>query len=101
MGGAIAGGRPWPTPGVAGNGLGTNASIAAAAPAQQPNLQKMPVLNPTQPLTPATVGRSLQPGQAALPWGQSPMNPWGLGRGGSGKLPISYRPGTLPGTRNY
>jgi hypothetical protein len=43
-------------------------------------------------------GPVLRKGQASIPVGQSPMNPWGKGRGGSGMLPLYRRPGTLPGT---
>lgn len=104
MGGAIAGGRAYPTPGVEGSGLGTNAVQAAQAPALQPNLRPMQPLPSAQsaqalrPLTPS-MGASLQPGQAAFPTGQSPTNPWGINRGGSGSIPVSRRPGTLPASR--
>lgn len=101
--GGISGGRAFPTPGVAGNGLGSNAVSAAQAPSLQPNLQPMKPLQSTQPLKPMTpsAGKALQPGQAAFPTGQTPMNPWGVGRGGSGALPLYRRPQTLPGTRDY
>jgi hypothetical protein len=55
---------------------------------------------PISPLAPhrAHKGISLRKGEASLPVGQSPMNPWGKGSGGSGMLPLYRRPGTLPGT---
>jgi hypothetical protein len=91
-------GKPFPTPGVAGSGLGNDASAQAQVPALQPNLQPMPVLKSAQPLRPMSpsMSKSLQKGQAAFPVGQTPMNPWGANRGGSAKLPLYRRPGTMP-----
>jgi hypothetical protein len=91
-------GKAFPTPGVAGNGLGNNASAQAQAPALQPNLQPMPVMRPAQPLKPMSpsMGNVLQKGQAGIPTGQTAMNPWGANRGGSGSLPLYRRPGTMP-----
>jgi hypothetical protein len=93
--------KAFPTPGVAGNGLGTNAVTAAQAPALQPNMRPMQPLQSAQALKPMTpsMGKALQPGQAAFPVAQTPSNPWGVNRGGSGMLPLYRRPGTLPGTR--
>jgi hypothetical protein len=97
--GAGAGNAP-PTPGVMGSGLGSLAQMKATAPAQQPNYQPMRPLQPAAPLKPVTpsMGKALLPGQAAFPVGQTPWNPWGSGRGGSGTLPLYRRPGTMPGT---
>ena len=102
MGGAVAGGgRAWPTAGLIGNGLGNNALAAAQAPALQPNLNPMPPLSASQTLKPLTpsMGRALQPGQSALPVAGTPTNPWGVNRGGSGSIPVSRRPGTLPASK--
>lgn len=92
--------KAWPTPGAAGNGLGTLALNRMQAPSNQPNLQPMPSLQSAQPLKPLTpsMGKSLMKGQAAFPVGQTAMNPWGINRGGSGMLPLYRRPGTLPGS---
>ena len=101
MGGAIAGGKAWPSPGVMGTGLGTQNQLLAAAPANQAPLQPTPSINPARALTPTgpNQGRSLLAGQPAFPTGQSPLNPWGINRGGSGAIPLSRRPGTLPASR--
>lgn len=80
-----------------GNGLGNNAVAQIQAPANQPNLRPMQPLQAMKPMTPS-MGKSLQPGQAAFPTGQSPMNPWGMNRGGSGMIPLYRRPRTMPGT---
>jgi hypothetical protein len=92
--------KAWPTPGMAGTGLGSSGLTQQQAPSNQPNMRPMPTLNNAQPLQPITpsMGKSLSPGQAAFPVGQTPMNPWGQNRGGGGLLPIYRRPGTLPGT---
>lgn len=102
MGGAIAGGKAYPTPGIPGAGLGLQNQLIQAAPALQPNLNPIPSFSATQPLKPLTpsMGKSLMPGQPAFPTGQTPVNPWGVGRGGSGTIALSKRPGTLPGTKN-
>jgi hypothetical protein len=91
-------GKAYPTPGRIGAGLGSNALAMSQAPALQPNLKPMQPLNAAQPLKPMTpsMGASLQPGQAAFPQGQTPYNPWGSNRGGSGMLPLYRRPGTMP-----
>lgn len=95
------GGKAWPSPGIAGNGLGTNARLEQADPLNLPDYRPAQPLNASQPLKPLSLsrGRSLQPGQAAFPIAQTASNPWGAGRGGSGAIPVSRRPGTLPGTR--
>jgi hypothetical protein len=95
-------GKAFPTPGVAGNGLGNDAASQLQAPALQPNLQPMPVMKSAQPLKPMSpsTGKVLQKGQAAFPVGQTPMNPWGMNRGGSSKLPLYRRPGTMPDLGN-
>lgn len=89
--------KAFPSPGAAGSGLGTNAQAQLQAPARQPNLGAMQPLQALKPMTPS-MGKALQPGQAAFPVGQTPMNPWGVNRGGNGLKPIYRRPGTLPGT---
>jgi hypothetical protein len=90
--------KAFPSPGMAGNGLGPRALDPLQAPAQQPNMQPMPPMSAAQPLKPATpsAGRALRPGQAAFPTGQTARNPWGSNRGGSGMLPLYRRPGTMP-----
>jgi hypothetical protein len=95
-------GKAFPTPGVAGNGLGNNASAQAQVPALQPNIKPMPTMSPARPLQPMSPSsnRSLLKGQAALPMGQTPRNPWGMNRGGSGALPLYRRPGTMPDLEN-
>ena len=60
--------------------------LAALAP-----LAKLAPLNPHK-------GIALRTGQASPPVGGTPMNPWGRGSGGSGKLPLYRRPGTMPAT---
>ena len=92
--------KGFPTPGLAGTGLGRSGIEPLQAPSQQPNMQPMPTMTAAQPLRPTTpsMGKSLQPGQAAFPVGQTPTNPWGANRGGSGALPLYRRPGTMPGT---
>jgi hypothetical protein len=98
MGGAAAGQRAFPTPGMPGAGLGTNAVAQTQNPAVLPNLSPMPILSKAQPLKPLSPmsGRVIQPGQAAIPVGQSPHNPWGANRGGSGLMPLYRRPRTMP-----
>jgi hypothetical protein len=92
--------KGFPTPGQLGTGLGNQAMAAASVPNLQPNLQPMPTMTPAMALKPMSPsrGKVLLKGQAAFPVGQSPMNPWGANRGGSGKLPLYRRPGTMPGT---
>ena len=91
--------RAWPTPGQEGNGLGNIARLDAAS--IQPDYRPTQALTPSLPAKPLAIqtGRSLAPGQPAFPTGQSGANPWGVGRGGSGAIPIYRRPQTLPGTR--
>jgi|SRR5262252_6268652 len=96
MGAGVA--KAFPTPGLPGNGLGSNAVAKMQAPATQPNLRPMQPLQAMKPMTPS-MGKSLQPGQAAFPVGQTATNPWGQNRGGSGLMPLYRRPGTLPGTQ--
>jgi hypothetical protein len=95
--------KAFPTPGAAGNGLGSGGVAALQVPSNQPNMQPMPSMTSAQPLKPMTssMGKSLRPGQAAFPVGQSPTNPWGQNRGGSGMLPLYRRPGTMPGTAQF
>lgn len=102
MGGAIAGGKAWPTPGVSGTGLGIQNQAMQAMPALQPNFRQASSFAATQPLKAIqpSMGKNLMPGQPAFPTGQTPVNPWGVGRGGSGTIAVSKRPGTLPGTKN-
>jgi hypothetical protein len=90
--------KAFPTPGVAGNGLGNLAIQPMQAPSQQPNMQPMQPLQAATALKPMTpsMGRVLQKGQAAFPVAQTPMNPWGVNRGGGGALPLYRRPGTMP-----
>lgn len=90
--------KAYPTPGRMGAGLGSNFVAQAQAPANQQNLQPMKPLQSAQALKPVTpsMGKALQPGQAAFPVGQTPYNPWGSNRGGSGMLPLYRRPGTMP-----
>lgn len=91
------GGQPtkaFPTPGVVGSGLGTTGVTSSqGATASQ-------ALKPMQPLTPAKGAvpgaNTMQTGRPNPPTGQTPMNPWGQNRGGSGMLPLYRRPGTMP-----
>lgn len=59
--------KGFPTPGVAGNGLGNNAQAQQQAPARQPNLRAMQPVQSLKAMT-ASQGKALQPGQAAFPW---------------------------------
>lgn len=87
-----AGAKANPSPGLPGTGMGSS-STAMAWPSA--NLKPMQVLQAMKPMTPSQ-GQSLRPGQAAPPMGQTPYNPWGKNRGGSGLLPLYRRPGTMP-----
>lgn len=82
-------GKAFPTPGAVGSGLGPSASLQAMTP-----MQPMAGIKPLS----ANSGMALRPGQASPPVGQSPMNPWGKGSGGSGSLPLYRRPQTMPGS---
>jgi hypothetical protein len=86
--------------GAAGSGTGSG-TVSPMQPTRGTsplgNLAGLAPLSKLAPLNPDK-GTALRTGQASIPVGQSPMNPWGKDRGGSGKLPLYRRPGTLPGT---
>lgn len=100
MGAGAASSKAFPTPGVAGSGLGSNAVAANALAWPNSTLRPNRPTESAQALKPMTAaqGQSLSTGQAPqAPFGQTPYNPWGQNRGGSGLLPIYRRPQTLPG----
>ena len=91
--------KSFPPPSTVGGPQGANPVNTAAAPVAAPTLPGQPAMAPATPAAPTppygAQGAALMPGQAAPPQAGTPLNPWGINRGGSGMLPTYRRPGTL------
>jgi hypothetical protein len=82
-------GKQFPAPGALGQTQGSNTLSMAQPPTMTPMqpIKPIPPIPPIQPLQPnITPPGALAPGQASIPTGQTPLNPWGVGSGGPGRV---------------
>jgi hypothetical protein len=95
--------KTFPQPSAVGGSQAVSPLNAAQAPIAAPLLgganQATMAATPAVPAAPTppmgAKGTALMPGQASPPIAGTPLNPWGVNRGGSGLIPTYRRPGTL------